>query len=185
MVIELIIVFVGVYSAFYLNTYNQEKQEQENRQKVLIALSEEIGDLGKTFGGIASYQAKFNLLVEEKYEQNLDLPEIEPLRFVAPQYSLEVLDNALRSNTFEVLDLALHIELARYYRDTRMLMDVEEKITELSQDYVFLVDASAEAKRKQYSWSIKYLKDRENILTRLSHSSPALVEKIKSRLAQN
>lgn len=179
--LELVIVFVGVYSAFYLNTYNQEKQEQENRQKILGALSEEVRNLGKTFEGISTYQTEFNMLAEQKYAQGLNLPELERLRYAAPQYSLEVLENALRSNTFEMLDLALHIKLARYYSDIQKLIDAEKKITEVSQGYVFLPEENTTARRKQYSWSILYLNDRKSLLITLSKSSAILVQELNMR----
>ena len=163
-ILELFIVFVGVYSAFYLNTYNQNQQEQENRRKVLVALSEEVRHLGKTFKNIKSYQAEFNKMVEKKYEENLPIPEVERIRYAAPQYSLEVLENALQSNTFELLDLP------------------ERKISEVSQDYVFIVDASEEARRKQYGWSILYLDDRRDILERLTEASENLVVELESRI---
>ena len=179
---ELVIVFVGVYGAFLFENYNDARKRNEERQKVYEALRNEIGSLRTNFAAIATYQVKFNRELKEKIDRGETPNEVRHLRYVAPQYSLEVLENALRFNSFELLDLPLHIQLSRYHSLINMLSYTEQKITGLSESYVGLYDASPQTLREQYRWSLIYLNDRRDILGMLTTESDKLLRELDRRI---
>ncbi len=182
LLVELFIVFAGVYGAFILSTYNQEQKQKADQQKVFVALHNEISDLSKLFGGIAAYHDKFNETIKQKLANNEAPTEIENFRYASPQYSLEVLESALRFNSFETLDLPLHIQLSQYHSDIQKLIYTEQKITEMSEDYVMLYNAGPEVWRRQYKWSLTYLEDRRIILRKLATNSEEILLEINQRI---
>jgi hypothetical protein len=75
-VAELVLVFVGVYAAFWLNNYQQHQQDAERRDRILASLEEELRR------GIES--GKLETAKEERqaseFRRALDAGEMPPLR---------------------------------------------------------------------------------------------------------
>jgi hypothetical protein len=75
-VAELLLVFVGVYAAFWLNNYQQHQQDAERRDRILASLEEELRR------GIES--GKLETAKEERqaseFRRALDAGEMPPLR---------------------------------------------------------------------------------------------------------
>src|SRR4029434_8659153 len=75
-VAELVLVFVGVYAAFWLNNYQQHGQDAERRDRILASLEEEVRR------GIES--GKLETVKEEQeateFRRGLDAGEMPPLR---------------------------------------------------------------------------------------------------------
>ena len=73
---ELVLVFVGVYAAFWLNSYQQHRQDAERRDRILASLEEELRR------GIDS--GKLETAKEERdateFRRGLDAGEMPPLR---------------------------------------------------------------------------------------------------------
>jgi hypothetical protein len=74
-VAELLLVFVGVYAAFWLNNYQQRRQDAERRDRILASLEQELRE------GIES--GKINRGKEEReaaeFRRALDAGEMPPL----------------------------------------------------------------------------------------------------------
>src|SRR2546430_13458082 len=75
-VAELFLVFVGVYAAFWLNNYQQHRQDAERRDRILASLEEELRR------GIDS--GKLETAKEEReaseFRRALDAGEMPPLQ---------------------------------------------------------------------------------------------------------
>src|SRR5213592_1669100 len=75
-VAELVLVFVGVYAAFWLNNYQQHRQDAERRDQILASLEQQLRE------GIES--GKINRANQEKraaeFQRALDAGEMPPLR---------------------------------------------------------------------------------------------------------
>ena len=73
---ELVLVFVGVYAAFWLNNYQQHQQEAERRDQILAALGQQLSE------GIES--GKINRAKQEQkaaeFRRALDAGEMPPLQ---------------------------------------------------------------------------------------------------------
>jgi len=180
--IELLIVFIGVYGAFSLNNYNESVKTSQNRIKVYHSLSEQVRDLNSTFSSIASYHDKANMEFKNNLQNESFLVGLEHFRYIAPQYSVEVIENALRYNTFEILDLEMHNLLGKFYSEIQMLIYVEQKITETSEKFVFLDPANLPARKELQHWSYTYLEDRKSILKHLESRSAELLAMIEDKI---
>jgi hypothetical protein len=72
---ELLLVFVGVYAAFWLNNYQQHRQDAERRDRILASLEQELRrgiESGKIAGAKEEQQAA-------KFRRTLDAGEMPPL----------------------------------------------------------------------------------------------------------
>src|SRR5215831_3578308 len=73
---ELVLVFVGVYAAFWLNNYQQHQQDAERRDQILASLEQQLRE------GIES--GKINRAKQEQeageFRRALDAGEMPPLQ---------------------------------------------------------------------------------------------------------
>lgn len=100
---ELILVFVGVYAAFWLNNYQQHLQEAKRRDQILASLEQTLRE------GIES--GKINGAQEERqgeeFQRALDageMPRLHPFVFTT-DYTPTDLATLLQSGGIELLDV--------------------------------------------------------------------------------
>ena len=100
---ELVLVFIGVYAAFWLNNYQQHEQEAKHRDRILASLERTLRE------GIAS--GKVNAVQEEreraKFQRSLDAGEMPPLRpyVFTTDYSPGDFAALLQSGGVQLLDV--------------------------------------------------------------------------------
>jgi hypothetical protein len=100
---ELVLVFVGVYAAFWLNSYQQRQQDAERHDRILASIEQTLRE------GIAS--GKISRAQEERdaaeFQRALDAGEMPPLRpFVfITDYSPGDFATWLQSGGIQLLDL--------------------------------------------------------------------------------
>ena len=100
---ELVLVFVGVYAAFWLNNYQQHRQDAERRDQILAALEQQLRE------GIDS--GKINRAKQEQkaaeFRRALDAGEMPPLQpFVfTTDYSPTDWATMLQSGGVQLLDV--------------------------------------------------------------------------------
>ena len=100
---ELVLVFIGVYAAFWLNNFQQRQQDAERRDRILASIERTLRE------GIES--GKINRVEEEqeaaKFQRALDAGEMPPLHpFVfTTDYSPGDFATLLQSGGIELLDL--------------------------------------------------------------------------------
>src|SRR5215467_10367955 len=102
-VAELILVFVGVYAAFWLNNYQQHRQDAERRDQILASLEQQLRE------GIES--GKTNRAKQEQkaaeFRRALDageMPPLEPFVFTT-DYSPTDWATILQSGGVQLLDV--------------------------------------------------------------------------------
>ncbi len=100
---ELVLVFVGVYAAFWLNNYQQHQQDAQRRDRILASLEQELRkgiESGKIAGAKEERQAA-------EFQRALDAGEMPPLRpFVfTTDYSPGDIATLLQSGGVELLDV--------------------------------------------------------------------------------
>src|SRR5437016_2094063 len=109
---ELVLVFVGVYAAFWLNNYQQRRQDEERRDRILASIEQTLRE------GIQS--GKINRAKEEReateFKRALDAGEMPPLHpFVfTTDYSPGDFATLLQSGGIQLLVLKTLTAL-RYY----------------------------------------------------------------------
>src|SRR6266567_6923440 len=103
-VAELLLVFIGVYAAFWLNSYQQHQQDAERRDQILAFIEQQLSE------GIQS--SKINRTQEQepeavKFRRALDAGEMPPLRpftFIT-DYRESDLATMLQSGGVQLLDV--------------------------------------------------------------------------------
>jgi hypothetical protein len=101
--VELVLVFIGVYAAFWLNNYQQHQHEAKRRDQILASLERTLRE------GIAS--GRINAANQEQqaaeFQRALDADEMPPLRpFVfTTDYNPGDFATLLQSGGIELLDV--------------------------------------------------------------------------------
>jgi len=178
---ELLLVFVGVYAAFWLNNYQQHRQDAERRDRILASLEQELRrgiESGKIAGAKEEQQAA-------KFRRALDTGEMPPLHpFVfTTDYSPGDIATLLQSGGVELLDVKTLVALRELESVIRWgLSDVahyqklsdELIVPNLDQNISFFYDPAAKKLRKRFEIypqaleaTVKFARDLERTKTEL------------------
>lgn len=101
--VELVLVFVGVYAAFWLSNYQQQRQDVQRRDRILASIEQTLRE------GIES--GRINRLKEEEqaaeFQRALDEGKIPPLRAFTftTDYSPADFATMLQAGGIQLLDL--------------------------------------------------------------------------------
>jgi len=133
LILELIIVFLGVYLAFLFQSYNENQKVASEKDKVMVGLKEDLeyfrvffpGFISTTENHIAEWDG---LIAEGKYI------DFSSWRFIQPQYDYKVVEYALNADA-EVIDFELNSALAQLYLELEKLQQAEALITETASRY--------------------------------------------------
>src|SRR6266853_4111077 len=154
---ELILVFVGVYVAFGLNSYQQHREQVQRRDQILSYLEQRLQD------GIDS--AKRDGAQEEKqvaeFQRALAAGEMPPLRPFAffTDYNPADIATLLQSGGIELLDIKTLTVLRQMETDVRTDLSTLahfEKLSDeliapnLDQDISFFYDPATKRLRKRF-----------------------------------
>jgi hypothetical protein len=154
---ELILVFVGVYAAFWLNNYQQHQQDLKRRDQILAYLAQRLED------GINS--AKSDGAAEEKvvtaFKRSLAAGEMPPLRpfSFSTDYNPADIATLLQSGGIELLDvqtLTVLRQLESTVRGDLSAIAHFEKLSDelivpnLDQDISFFYDPATKKLRKRF-----------------------------------
>src|SRR5947207_2020313 len=180
-VAELVLVFVGVYAAFWLSNYQQHRQDVERRDRILASIEQMLRE------GIES--GKINRAKEERqaaeFQRALDAGEMPPLRpFVfITDYSPGDFATMLQAGGIQLLDLqtltALRNDesvirwalsrMARYQKLSDELI-----VPNLDQDISFFYEPATKKLRKRFEIypealqaTVKFANDLERTHTEL------------------
>ena len=180
-VAELLLVFVGVYAAFWLNNYQQHRQDAERRDRILASLEQELRrgiESGKIAGAKEEQQAA-------KFRRALDAGEMPPLHpFVfTTDYSPGDIATLLQSGGVALLDVKTLVALRELESVIRWgLSDVahyqklsdELIVPNLDQNISFFYDPAAKKLRKRFEIypqaleaTVKFARDLERTKTEL------------------
>ncbi len=154
---ELVLVFVGVYAAFWLNNYEQGKEQAKRRDQILAYLEQRLED------GISS--ARSDGAKEEKvvaaFKHSLEAGEMPPLRPFAfsTDYNPPDIATLLQSGGIELLDvktLTVLRQLESTVRGDLGAMAHFEKLSDeliapnLDQNISFFYDPATKKLRKRF-----------------------------------
>jgi hypothetical protein len=156
-VAELLLVFVGVYAAFWLNNYQQHRQDEERRDRILASIEQTLRE------GIES--GKINRAKEEReaadFRRVLDAGEMPPLRpFVfITDYSPGDFATMLQAGGIQLLDLetltalrndesVIRLGLSRMARYQKL--SDELIVPNLDQNTSFFYDPATKKLRKRF-----------------------------------
>jgi hypothetical protein len=192
-VAELILVFVGVYAAFWLSDYQQHRQDAERRDQILAFIEQTLSE------GIES--SKANRAKEQEpeaaeFRRALDAGEMPPLRpFVfITDYSPSDLATMMQSGGVQLLDVqtlrALRRDesvirwglqrMARYQKLSDELI-----VPNLGQDSSFFYDPATKKLRKQFEIYPQALEARVDFAHELERTHTELLKQIQVERQRN
>jgi hypothetical protein len=186
-VAELLLVFVGVYAAFWLNNYQQRRQDEERRDRILASLEQELRE------GIES--GKINRAKEERetagFRRALDageMPALHPFVFTT-DYSPGDFATMLQAGGIQLLDLETLIALrndesvirwglsrmARYQKLSDELI-----APNLDQDISFFYDPATKKLRKWFEIYPEALEATVKFANQLERTHTELLKRIQA-----
>ena len=192
-VAELVLVFVGVYAAFWLNSYQQHQQDAERRDRILASIEQTLRE------GIES--SKINRTTEQEpaaaeFQRALDAGEMPPLRpFVfITDYSPSDLATMLQSGGVQLLDVqtlralrndesVIRWGLARMARYQKL--SDELIVPNLDKDIPFFYDPATKKLRKRFEIYPEALQETVNLANDLERTHTELLKQIQAERQQN
>ena len=192
-VAELVLVFLSVYAAFWLNNYQQHRQDAERRDRILAYIEQTLSE------GIES--SKANRAREQEpeaaeFRRALDAGEMPPVRpFVfITDYSPSDLATMLQSGGVQLFDVqtlkALRSDesvirwgLARMGRYQKL--SDELIVPNLGQDISFFYDPATKKLRKQFEIYPKALEARVDFAHELERTHSELLKQIQAERQRN
>ena len=189
---ELVLVFVGVYAAFWLSNYQQHRQDAERRDRILASLEEELRR------GIES--GKLETVKEEQdateFRRGLDADEMPPLRpFVfTTDYSPGDFATWLQAGGIQLLDVKTLTtlrelesvirwglnDIARYQKLSDELI-----VPNLDQDISFFYDPATRKLRKRFEIYPEALDATVKFAHDLDRTKTALLKQIQAERQRN
>jgi hypothetical protein len=189
---ELVLVFVGVYAAFWLNNYQQRQQDAERRDRILASIEQLLQR------GIES--GKINRAKEERraaeFQRALDagqMPQLQAFVFTT-DYSPGDFATMLQSGGNQLLDLetltALRNDesvirwglsgIARYQKLSDELI-----VPNLNQDISFFYDPTTKKLRKRFEIYPEALQATVKFANDLERTHTALLKQIQAERQRN
>ncbi len=189
---ELVLVFVGVYAAFWLNNYQQRQQDAERHDRILASIERTLRD------GIESN--KTNRAEQQRdaaeFRRALDAGEMPPLHpFVfTTDYSPGDFATMLQAGGIQLLDLetltALRNDesvirwglsrMARYQKLSDELI-----VPNLDQDISFFYDPATKKLRKRFNIYPEALDARLKFANDLERTHTELLKRIRAERQRN
>src|SRR5881396_2522676 len=189
---ELVLVFVGVYAAFWLNNYQQRRAEAQRHDQILASLEQEFLrgiESGKITGAKQERQAA-------EFRRALDAGEMPPLRpFVfTTDYSPGDFATLLQSGGIQLLDLETRTALrndesvirwglsrmARYQKLSDELI-----VPNLDQDISFFYDPATKKLRKRFETYPEALQATVKFANDLERTHTELLKRIQAERQRN
>jgi hypothetical protein len=192
-VAELVLVFVGVYAAFWLSNYQQHRQDAERRDQILAFIEQTLSQ------GIES--SKINRSKEQEpeaaeFRRALDAGKMPPLRpFVfITDYSPSDLATMLQSGGVQLLDVqtlralrndesVIRWGLARMARYQKL--SDELIVPNLDKDISFFYDPATRKLRKQFEIYPEALEDTVKLANDLERTHTELLKQIQAERQRN
>jgi hypothetical protein len=190
---ELVLVFVGVYAAFWLNNYQQHRQDAERRDRILAYIEQTLSE------GIES--SKANRAKEQEPEAAEfrralaagEMPPLLPFVFIT-DYSPSDLATMLQAGGVQLFDVstlrALRKDesvirwglqrMARYQKLSDELI-----VPNLDQDTSFFYDPATRKLRKQFEIYPKALEARVSFAHELERTHTELLKQIQAERRRN
>jgi hypothetical protein len=191
-VAELVLVFVGVYAAFWLSNYQQHRQDAERRDRILASIEQELRrgiDSGKIAGAKQEQEAA-------KFRRALDAGEMPPLQpFVfTTDYSPGDWATLLQSGGVQLLDVKTLMALRELESVIRWGVSDMERYQKLSdeliipnldQDVSFFYDPAAKKLRRRFEIYPQALEARVKFAHDLDRTKTELLKRIQAERQRN
>lgn len=133
-ILELFVVFVGVYMAFLFQQYAEDQKLRQEKDKVLMSLKAELDDFRTSFNRYADYQDDAN----KEWDSLFAIKEVGDFyswRYLEPQYNYRIIEYALNQEGTEVINFDLYEELSNLHSFIKRLEHAERMMTDHGRSY--------------------------------------------------
>jgi hypothetical protein len=189
--IDLIIVIIGVYSAFLIQNYATEKSNTKEREKVYSALKYEL----EFFRFLGPEMSSFMKDAYVRFDSIRDKGQVADFSnwiYIQPQYSYQIVEYAINLQGNEVIDFQMQQLLQNLYVEIKRLEYAERKIEEFSNEYASIpldldskspeVTLLKQKNRDNFEWFLTYFSARGGILARTGEVASEALPLINQRL---
>jgi hypothetical protein len=155
---ELILVFVGVYAAFWLSSYQQHQQDLRRRDQILASLQEDVQRKVSELKNEAVGQDREAAAFAGRLKAG-EMPALEPLDW-ATGYNPSDIAAFLQAGALDLLDVKTIAAMRRADRETRRVLSRMlhyQQLTDqliapnLDQDISFFYDPATKQLRKRFA----------------------------------
>jgi hypothetical protein len=191
-VAELVLVFVGVYLAFWLSNFQQHQQDAERRDQILASLEQQLRE------GIES--GKINRAKQERsaaeFQRALDageMPPLQPFVFIT-DYSPTDWATMLQSGGVQLLDVQTLMAVRNDESVIRWGLSGMARYQKLSDDMIvpnrdqdisFFYDPATEELRKRFEIYPEALQARVKFANDLERTHTELLKRIQAERQRN
>ncbi|MCG8372582.1 MAG: hypothetical protein MI700_03575 [Balneolales bacterium] len=185
LILELIIVFLGVYLAFVLQSYSENRKIDAEKERVMIGVKEDLEQFRFFFPGYAS---RDNLTEWDEQINDGRYPDLSNWRFIQPQYDYTAIEYALSSDA-SVIDFELNAALAGIYQELQKLQHVEVDLHEFAKRQTIVPEEIREEPLMIFELQNNFrdfrrfrnrYEDRADIMERIAQQSTNLLPAINS-----
>jgi len=191
-VAELVLVFVGVYAAFWLNNYQQHQQDAERRDRILASIEKTLRD-GIESGKINRAEQEREAAEFQRALNAREMPLLHPFVFTT-DYSPGDFATLLQAGGIQLLDLETRTALrndesvirwglsrmARYQK-----LSDEMIVPNLDQDISFFYDPATKKLRKRFEIYPEALEATVKFAQDLERTHTELLERIQAERQRN
>lgn len=128
--LELFIVFVGVYLAFLLSNYQENNRIEAEANKIYTSLKKELENIRFNFPQRAAYQSSLNQRWDTLWS-NSEFPPLYDWRYIQPQYDFTTMEYALQAQSSSIVNFELYESLTSLYQGVKRLEHIESLITDI------------------------------------------------------
>lgn len=136
--IELVIVFFGVFLAFLLNDYQNNKEAEEKKLELYRSIYEDL-DRFVAAGDTANAHGFVNMFVERDKDlaYQLSIQDLDPLSIINGDYwNIEIISTLLNSGSIDQLDIGMLKIISRYHTTHSGFTQQIEKYNEFYLEFV-------------------------------------------------
>jgi hypothetical protein len=186
-VAELVLVFVGVYAAFWLSNYQQHRQDAERRDRILASIERTLRE-GIESGRISRAEQEREAAEFQRALDAGEMPALQPFVFTT-DYSPGDFATLLQSGGIQLLDLqtltalrndesVIRWGLSRMARHQKL--SDELIVPNLDQDISFFYDPATKKLRKRFEIYREALEATAKFAQDLEHTHTELLKQIQA-----
>ncbi len=190
---EAVVVFVGVYAAFWLDGYRAEQRTEERRQQIYQALHEEISEVNTDIKRqLPAVDTVFTGPFLEAYEAG-ERPMPEPLLYSSRGLDTRTWEAMLQSGGLDALDVAFIREVDDFYGSLDYAVRTSEEYRALSDALILprsgegtatFYEAGAKQLKAPYQWYPNALRSIASMMKNMQRKADSLQMKLEARMEE-
>ena len=185
--VEVIIVFIGVYAAFVFNAHQIRKQDQQRRHQILIYLDKQATTSAEKLRQVTlSYDERMNAFLTQLARG--EMPEISPISW-ATNYNANETNWILHGGGLELLDITTIAQLKEVDSAASTGLSTMAHYQQLSDQLIvphlgegrrFFYDPGTKQLRQEYALYPDILKQGSKVLHDLLEKTDQLVVQLRT-----